>query len=492
MKHWRLWLLTWALSSAAMAQTAQQAVITNHTKVVFLGDSYFSRGLGERFNISVGSFFINYYPQYFNSWRDHSRSGQGVLGFKQEELPYYCIPDAGATYGKTNWLLLTITSGNGGPNSNQIYTNIAVMLQFPTNSFVTNPATGALYLTNDWPQAHAADLFKTIVLGDTPYYASAGGNKWTYSDGGRSAALESGAAYVDSFRNLSNGVTSYRGGYPANSNLFFDNPNGGGVPQYDHNGNWIQGAWAMTSLVNATNAGGLGVDTNTFTFVLDAAAASISSTSHCVISGLTGNSSGVSFTLHADRMAPGMWRPGIGPTTNDMTGCTNLIPGLVNAFCEIVRITNLVAGNYQVTWDGTNSYTRTADQLAAGDNGFLNPNTPLAYQRANVLYDLGLMMNVSPTNQSEFLAGNGLIGTFESGARALWPTNAPSVSDYISKMIGTPLNLTTPKYAQEDPLIAQDLVVHADAQQNDHTISVVRMQQATAQTLTTGTVHWGQ
>lgn len=463
-----IFILMLAFMPQAPAQTAQQAVITNDTKVVTMGDSFFSRGLGERFNVSIGSFFINYYPQYFVSWRDHSQSGQNVHGFTLFLEPEYCIPSAGSTYAKTNFLLLTITSGNGGQfaNSNAMYTNFVTLLKFPTSTFTTNSV-----LTNDWPQLHATDLFKTIVFGDTPYWASSGGNSWTYSDGGRTAALESGNAYVDTFRNLSNSVTTYVGGYPANSNLWFDNPNAG-IPQYDHNGNWIQGAWALTSLVNATNNGGLGVDTNTFTFILDATAVSISSTSHCVISGLTGSSSSLFFTFHADRMAPGLWRPGIGYTTNDMTGCTNLIPSLANSFCEVMRITNLTAGIYRVIWDGSNSYTRTATQLAAGDNLFMNPSQPLAYQKAKVLYDIAAFMNVSPTNQSISLPGLGLIGTFESGARTLWPTNTPNVSDYISKMIGTPLNLTTPKYALEDVLIAQDITVHADAQQVDHTIQI--------------------
>ena len=443
------------LQLTIQGQTAQQAIITNDTKVTFVGDSFFFSQYGQRYNFVMGSFFINYYPQYFVSWRDFSRSGQNNVGFNTEEFAEYVTADAGSCYGKTNDLFFVLTSSNGSFSSNAIYTNIVISLTFPGSNYNQN-----VILTNDWSQPNEQFLYKFSIVGDAPYHKPGGGSSYTYSDGGKTAAIEADAPFIDSFRNLSNAVLSFNGGYPANSNLWFFN---GGA--YDHNGNIIQGAWAMTSLINPTNGGGLGVDTNTFTFIINAATATISLTNHCIISGLTGNSSHLSFTFHADRMAPGYWMPD-GVTTNDMRGMFDLIPSLTNSFCEIMKIPNLIPGNYLITWDGTNKYIRTASQLAVGDNLFANYSCSLWPQKMLILYDLCDMMDVSHVDAAadQHPGDNRHIERFRSNANSLWPLNTSGVDAYIAEM-----------QTFETDLIGQDIVIHNDAQQINHSITITRI-----------------
>jgi len=428
--------------------------ITNDWKYIFIGDSFYAPGAGQRFTVTIGSYGINMFPQHFVSWRDFSSSGLNNNDFNNPVFSKYGIPSVGSCYGKTNITVWTLTSGNGSLSSNTIRGDVLVMAQFPTNSY--NPSGS---LTNDWTQLHSLSLYETVVSGDPPYYSSDGNKTYTYGDGGKtSVSVSTNMYFMDVFRVLSNPVVGYAGGYPANSNLFIQGQN----PR-DHVGNWIEGAWALEGLTYPTNnQQGLGADTNVFTMILDANTASVSSTGHCVVSNLSGNSSGVSFTVLCDRMAPGMWHPGIGPTTNDMTGCTNLIPALANAFCEIMRITNLVSGNYRVTWDVTNSYTRTANQLANGDNLFMNFSNPLAHQKMTILYDMCVMMDCSPTNQSDLLhpGDNRLVIRYKSAADGVW-ADSTSVDQYISTMA-----------PRETELEVQDIVIHNHAQQVPHNITV--------------------
>lgn len=446
-----------ALMAISMQSHGNPAFLTNNTKIIFDGDSFFCPGAGQRFTVTVGSYYINYHPTNFVSWRDFSGSGSGNTAFNQVRYPRYVIPSISSCYGVTNSIHWTLTSGNGGLSSNSMRSAILEVAQMPTNSYTTNTSLG---LVHDWPYTHPELYNENVVSGDPPYYATTGGNTFTYGDGGKTASAQSPNMYfTDIFRVSSNSVVTYNGGYPANSNLFILGQN-----PYDHVGNWIEGAWALTALTYPTNnVQGLGADTNAFTFVLDALAAAVSSSSHCTVSNLSGNTSSISFRLLCDRMAPGMWHPGIGPTTNDMTGCTNLIPSLMDSFCEICRVTNLVSGTYRVTWDATNSYNRTSAQLAAGDNLFFNFSFPLAYQRANVLYDMCVMMDCSPTNQSDLLhpGDNRLIIRYKSAADAVWPTNAPSVSTYTSIMA-----------PRETELEVEDIIINGHAQQVWHDVTI--------------------
>ncbi len=445
-------LTLWILSATALffaVSSPAQVILTNDTMVTTWSDSFARGGFGQRQNFFLGSFFINYYPQYFVSYRDHSRSGADNLEMLNSRVPMYGIPDAGASYGKTNGLNIFYVSQNGTVgtdgsfDSNSIYGFFKQLLQYPTNSY-----NRIGYLTNDWSQPNAQYLYQSIVIGDIPYNEPDGEPEaQDYSYGGRSAALEDGALFVDSWTNMVNVITN---NYFTGPNLWFN------APYYDHPANELQLIWSLTNLRS------LGVDTNTYTAILDFNAASVSSTNHCTVTGLSRVGSSLSFTFHADRMAPGFYVPD-GNITNDCRGAFTLMPSLGNQFCEIFRITNLPAGNYELNIDGSNAVTVTSAQLAAGYNGFTNYSGAFWAQKKQILGLMCDMLNVlrSDASTPAYAPPYELILTYESWGVSLWPKNKFGVDAYIAQMS-----------APESEVQAEDVLIHAAAQQTNHVFTV--------------------
>ena len=424
-------------------------VLTNDTMVTTWSDSFGRSQFGQRQNFFLGSYFITYYPQYFISYRDHSHSGRSNLEMLTSRVSTYGIPDAGASFGKTNGLNIFYVSGNEDPatelpySSNSIYGFFQQLLQYPTNTY-----NQFAVFTNDWSEPRPESLYQSIVIGDIPYYSPDGyPYSQDYSDGGRSAALEDGAPFVDSWTNLVNVVTN---GYPANSNLWFN------APYFDHPGNELQLCWDLTNLRS------LGVDTNTYTAVINFSNASVSATNHCSVAGLSRSGNSLSFTFHADRMAPGFYVPD-GFITNDCRGAFALMPSLGNQFCEILRVTNLPPGNYELDIDGSNAVTVTSTQLSAGYNNFTNYSGAFWAQKKEVL---GLMCDLVDINRSDASSDahpgeDRLIEKYESYARDRWPTNDLGVDAYIGQMSD-----------REMELQSEDVLIHAAAQQTNHTIVI--------------------
>jgi hypothetical protein len=365
-------------------------------------------------------------------------------------MPMFGIPDAGASYGKTNGLNFFYVSDNAeydvNPDisSNSIYGYFKDILQYPTNAY-----NRFGNLTNDWTQPNPQNLYQNIVIGDIAYDESDGHTyARDFSNGGRSAAIEDGVQFVDSWSNVLNVVTN---AYFNGPNLWFN------APFYDHPANELQLIWTLTTLRS------LGVDTNTYTAVLDFNAATVSSTNHCAVTGLSRNGNSLTFTFHADRMAPGFYVPD-NVITNDCRGAFTLMPSLGNQFCEILRITNLPAGNYELAMDGSNVVTVTSAQLAAGYNNFTNYSGPFWAQKKEILGLMCDMLDVARSDASTDAhpGTNILLENYESWARARWPTNDnTSVDFYIAQMSD-----------REKELQAQDVLIHAAAQQTNHTITV--------------------
>jgi len=431
------------------ARVPAALVLTNDTMVTTWSDSLARSQFGQRQNFFLGSYFISYYPQFFISYRDHSHSGRSNLEMLTDRLPMFGIPDAGASYGKTNGLNIFYVSGNDDPatdmpySSNSIYGFFKQLLQYPTNAYNRFAA-----FTNDWSEPHPASLFQSIVIGDTPAYTNDGyPYAQQYSYGGRSAALEDGVTFVDSWTNLVNAVTN---GYPANSNLWFN------APDFDHPGNELQLCWDLTNLRS------LGVDTNTYTAVLNFNNASVSATNHCAVTGLSRSGNSFSFTFHADRMAPGFYVPD-GFITNDCRGAFDLMPSLGNQFCEILRVTNLPPGNYEMNIDGSNAVTVTSAQLSAGYNNFTNHSGAFWAQKKEIL---GLLCDLLDVNRADASSDahpgeNLLIENYEAYAADRWSTNNFGVDQYIAQMSD-----------REMELQAEDVLIHAAAQQTNHIITI--------------------
>jgi hypothetical protein len=231
------------------------------------------------------------------------------------------------------------------------------------------------------------------------------------------------------------------------------------APAYDHPGNELQLIWTLTNLRS------LGADTNTYTAIIDFNAATVSSTNHCTVTGLSRVGNSLAFTFRADRMAPGFYVPD-GTITNDCRGAFTLMPSLGNQFCEILRITNLPAGNYELDLDGSNVVTVTSAQLAAGYNCFTNYSGAFWAQKKKIL---GLMCDLldvlrSDASSDAHPADNVLIQNYESFASARWPTNNFGVDGYIAQMSD-----------RESELQAEDVLIHAAAQQTNHTFTVTQI-----------------
>jgi hypothetical protein len=446
----RILLRSIALAAALLFSLPASAdlVLTNDTMVTTWSDSLARAQFGQRENFFLASFFINYYPQYFVSYRDHSRSGASNLEMLTDRVPEYGIPDAGACNGKTNSLNFFYVSANGSPDSddsydsNSIYGFFKGLLQYPTNTYNSFGV-----LTNDWTEPNAPALFQSVVIGGFPYNTPDGGiEARDFSEGGRNAALEDGVPFVDSWSNLVNVVTN---AYFNGPNLWFN------APAYDHPANELQLIWTLTTLRS------LGVDTNTYTAVIDFNGAALSSTNHCTVTGLSRNGNSLAFTFHADRMAPGFYVPD-GEVTNDCRGAFTLMPSLGSQFCEILRITNLPTGNYALNIDGSNVATVSSAQFDAGYNNFTNYSGPFWAQKKEIL---GLMCDLLDVLRSDASSDahpfeNVLIQNYESWARVRWPTNA-GVNPYIAVMSD-----------REAELQAEDILIHSAAQQTNHTVTV--------------------
>lgn len=445
-------ILALSVISAAILFFAAPApagiVLTNDTMVTTWSDSFARSAAGQRQNFFLGSFFLNYYPQYFVSYRDHSRSGASNLEMLTNRVPLYGIPEAGASYGKTNGLNFFYVSQNGTIgtdgtfDSNSIYGLFKELLQYPTNSYNQSGV-----LTNDWTQPNPQNLYRNIVIGDIPYNTPDGEPvAQDYSYGARTAAQEDGVCFIDSWTNLVNVITNANVNGP---NLWFP-------PNFDHPANELQLIWALTNLRS------LGVDTNTYTAVLDYNAATVSCTNHCTVTDLARDGNNLTFTFHADRMAPGFYVPD-GYITNDCRGAFTLMPSLGNQFCEMLRITNLPAGNYELNIDGSNAVTVTSAQLAAGYNGFTNYSGAFWAQKKEIL---GLMCDLLDVQRSDASTPihpppYAMIRYYEGWSEYLWPLNQSGVDVYIAQMA-----------PHESDLQAEDLLIHAAAQQTNHVFTV--------------------
>jgi hypothetical protein len=164
-------------------------------------------------------------------------------------------------------------------------------------------------------------------------------------------------------------------------------------------------------------------------------------------------------------MAPGFYVPD-DVITNDCRGAFVLMPSLGNQFCEILRVTNLPAGNYELNIDGSNAVMVTSAQLSAGYNGFTNYSGAFWAQKKEILGLMCDMLDVlrSDASSDAHPGDNRFIERFESYARARWPTNDFGVDGYVAQMSD-----------REIELQAQDVLIHAAAQQTNHTITITQL-----------------
>jgi len=443
----RLTVILFSLLSSAMVVRAGWLDLTNDTQETTWSDSLSRSQAGQRQNLILLSYGICYYPQYFVSFRDHSAGGHNNIDMWQQRLPQYGIPDIGLLANKTNELDIFYVSGNGVLNSNAMFTNFVPILQYPTNIY-----NQAGKLTNDYPGGNIVTNYHQMLVVDDPPAWSAdgqfGGVTLAYNAGANAAADAAGVHHIDSFRNISNAIVT---GYPANSNLFVEI----NVPN-DHPGNTYQGVWVLTTFTNAL------CDSNTFAAVIDFNSAVVRSTNHCTVPSISGVSNSVTYTLHADRMAPVLWHPD-GVTTNEMWGAFALMPSLTNTFCEMLTFTNMPSATYQFSMDGNFVTNVTAVNGRVDVNLWMIPNQPFQAQAQSILYLMCDMLDISRTTQSNDAHPGStlLMELYESNAGVIWATNTLGNTAYVGFM-----------QPSENLLVPTDVLIHAAAQQTNHTVTL--------------------
>lgn len=441
-------LLSILLASSVRADVS---VLTNDTVVATYSDSFGSGTFGQRQNFFLGSYYINYHPQYFISYRDHSRSGANNGDMADTRIPRYGMLDAVSTHGITNMLSIYYSSGNGGFPSNTIYGFGTNIFQAYTNAYTTNLS----FVVHDWTQANPQDRFDSFAVGDVVYNNLSTSSR-DMSYGLRSAAIEAHKGFSDTWSNMYPETSAYAA---TPSVLWFFN---GGA--YDHPNNAHQYLWSMRLLTMSTNNyRGIGADTNTFTCKMDVSTMTVTSTNHCVISSLSGTPTSFVYVSHYDRMAPGFYVPN-GIQTNDCRPAFSVsLTDAGNFFHEDTVITGLPVGIYE--WDVDDKYTNTVTsaQLAAGYNNFTNFNNPLWTAKNAVLSNMCLMSQFSPTNASDQIniGNNQLNIALVSIANTVWPTNTPGVDGYYTRM--------ETGFGVENALFGMDKTNHLIVQQVLHT-----------------------
>src|SRR5690348_18467777 len=75
---------------------------TNDTQYTTWSDSFSRSQVGQRQNLILDSYGICYHPTNFNTFRDHSRSGDSNIGMVQTRQPEYGVPDIALLAAKTN------------------------------------------------------------------------------------------------------------------------------------------------------------------------------------------------------------------------------------------------------------------------------------------------------------------------------------------------------------------------------------------------------
>jgi hypothetical protein len=440
------------LLATTLTLGAQPQVLTNATMVTTWSDSLARGQFGQRQNIFLGSYFINNYPQYFVSYRDHSESGDNNLGMATNRVPRFGTPDAyslGTTTNGLNFYYVSDNSGypSNGPGLQNITATFNILAKAPTNTY-----TRLGFATNDFP--HGGGLFNSIFIGEIAEQSGDGTPAVRDSSyGARNVGDSNGIPFVDSWNNLVGVVTTV---YATNTTAYwFEN---------GHPGNELQLIWALTTLTYPTNNyAGLGADTNSYTAIIDFNAATVSLTNHCTATGLSKSGNALTFTFRADRMAPGFYVPD-GVQTNDCRKAFALMPPLGNAFCEMLRVTNLPAGNYWLNIDGSNCVVISSAQLAAGYNNFTNYSGAFWAQKKEVL---GLMLDAADVNRAtasdDVTVGNVFNTAYESYANVVWATNAVDTTLYATQ---------SDMMARESEMKTQDVLIHNATQQTNHTITV--------------------
>ncbi len=427
-------------------------LITKDTVAITDSDSFGRAQFGQRQNFFLLSYCAQFYPDQFVAVHDHSGSGRSNLGQAQTSFPRFDVLEYGILGPGTNVLQFIYHSSNGGLNSNSIYGIFSTnLLQFPTNIYTSSG------YTNDFP--YPKTNATVVVIGDIAYNTSDGQTATRDAAyGARSAALEDGLLFVDSWTNTSaDAIACFNSGIYGT--LWF--PNSGA---FDHPNNTYNLLWHLYTIRS------LELDTNVFTHVLDWNSTTPSQTNHCTVTSMSKVGITLTYTFHADRMGSSYYSVD-SSQTNDCLPAFTLHPELANVECEMLRVTNVNLGvNYSVSEDGVTIIpSMPGALLSAGTNMFRINSGAMWQQKKQTLVLLNGTVDVSPTNASDPLApdGNTYIIRQESYANTIWPTNTWGTKFYVSTNADNKANMTS--------TLSQDTLIHNNVQQTNHTFVITEL-----------------
>ena len=340
---------------------------------------------------------------------------------------------------------------NGGSTSNQ-------MFLLATNLFAAPLlTTNGTAMTNEGGWS-ATPIIGWIGLGNPPGNSSDGNTAHQAQDYGMTnAAGLLGFRGIDVWTDLRtswSNETVLRGG----TNAFVTS--GAKINHLRAPGEF---AWFMSYRRNISS------DTNISTCTVDWNG-SVVATNHCVVSSASASGGTLTFTRHDYRLPPAFDAPGTDSTgaviTNDCTPAWTLIrPEDANYLHFDLTITNLPAGNYDVTIDGVLCAHNLPDTtLAAGWNMFTNTVGPYWLQRLEVL---GRSREMGYLNRSTLIEGNSGDGIGFPGlcsfVGSVWPANHGDT--LIAAMNDKIAHLQTNS-------TASFAAIRAAAQQTNHTFTI--------------------
>lgn len=386
------------------------------------------------------------YPQHVGRFRFASQSGQNNNGFVKANMPQVALPLAGSMHGTNEVYFQLGCSGNGGQqsNPNYMFTNITWELQFPMTVWTRDGR-----VTNDWPWA--TNLLFYAVYGDSVYLGPQSANSELvrlYSDAGSNAAANFFVPYIDSFSHTSFETNVYATNAALATNLYF-----AVVPLYAHPQRRAhQGSRFIDDYRQE------GMETNVWNWTQDWQSSTVSSTNHCVVSGVTRIASSFTATIQLDRNGPVVEIPD-ATHTNDIREAFTLNPVTTNAINETMTFTNLPAGTFVGYLDGVPCFTNASVLGTISINWWHIYKGAWHDQGMAVLDGIRVLRDVSPVDASTD-TGQAFMSKFGSESSSGFPTNQGTAS-YTAVM-----------QPFENLMEVKDLAINALAQQTNHTFSI--------------------
>lgn len=384
---------------------------------------------------------------YMIRFRTCASSGRSLQGHNEVGIPSLAIPHWANHTNSAFYIGIIAEDGNGGYSSNTDLIHLTNTLLAPLTTF-----NGTAYTNQPGWCANNSVLW----VGQGPIPGNQNDGQPVYRDENNAVTnlfTLLGRPFVNEWHPLYNGGWSNDVASGTNAIRWFPN---------SHPGPPGQGDMGVNRLLQ------LGLPTNVYALDLDWNSGLVSSTNHCTATSPSKATYSFTFTFQADRLGmPFDVLDGI--CTNDASEFADIIPAFANAFMEIWRITNLPAGNYLVTEDGSNTAVVASTILAAGWNRWrLTAGWEWA-QKRSVVTNYYNLIGCDPTTLLQHSAG--LQGVNGGPDIVNWYSYAAA---YFGNGTNGPALIADMNFISTN-LDALDIPIHTAAQPAPHTIVITLM-----------------